>query len=281
MEDQLCALVTGAASGIGRAIALKYCKEGWSVLGVDLNTEQLAETKSLCNNYPGAFVGLHLDITDKTAPLQAIETTMDTFGRLDCLVNNAGIGRAQTAADTSDEDWDRFIAVNQTSVFRMSREALTVLSPGTGAIVNIASIAAIVGLTGAFSYVASKSAVLGMTRQMATDYGPKGIRVNAIAPGQIETPLTADRISGDPRFVAFNVDPIPFTRLGRPEVGGDELAAVRRQDRDRLLRLDPVRGHPVGEPVGDRLLPLREDIDGEFAGFPDSRIGRGCRHDTE
>jgi NAD(P)-dependent dehydrogenase (short-subunit alcohol dehydrogenase family) len=217
MEDQLCALVTGAASGIGRAIALKYCKEGWSVLGVDLNTEQLAETKSLCNNYPGAFVGLHLDITDKTAPLQAIETTMDTFGRLDCLVNNAGIGRAQTAADTSDEDWDRFIAVNQTSVFRMSREALTVLSPGTGAIVNIASIAAIVGLTGAFSYVASKSAVLGMTRQMATDYGPKGIRVNAIAPGQIETPLTADRISGDPRFVAFNVDPIPFPRLGRPE----------------------------------------------------------------
>jgi NAD(P)-dependent dehydrogenase (short-subunit alcohol dehydrogenase family) len=136
---------------------------------------------------------------------------------LDCLVNNAGIGRAQTAADTSDEDWDRFIAVNQTSVFRMSREALTVLPPGRGTIVNIASIAAIVGLTGAFSYVASKSAVLGMTRQLATDYGPRGIRVNAIAPGQIETPLTADRISGDPRFVAFNVDPIPFPRLGRPE----------------------------------------------------------------
>ncbi len=127
MKDQPCALVTGAASGIGRATALKYCKEGWSVLGVDLNTEQLAETKSLCNNYPGAFNGLHLNITDKTAPLQAIETTMETFGRLDCLVNNAGIGRAQTAADTSDEDWDRFIAVNQTSVFRMSREALTVL----------------------------------------------------------------------------------------------------------------------------------------------------------
>jgi NAD(P)-dependent dehydrogenase (short-subunit alcohol dehydrogenase family) len=152
MKDQPCALVTGAASGIGRATALKYCKEGWSVLGVDLNTEQLAETKSLCNNYPGAFNGLHLNITDKTAPLQAIETTMETFGRLDCLVNNAGIGRAQTAADTSDEDWDRFIAVNQTSVFRMSREALTVLPPGRGTIVNIASIAAIVGLTGAFSW---------------------------------------------------------------------------------------------------------------------------------
>lgn len=217
MKHKSSALVTGAASGIGRAIATKYCQEGWSVLGVDLNTEQLAETKALCTDHPGRFEGLSLNITDKTAPAQAIESAMDKFGRLDCLVNNAGIGRAQKAADTSDEDWDRFIAVNQTSVFRMSREALTVLPEGSGAIVNIASIAAIVGLTGAFSYVASKSAVVGMTRQMATDYGPQGIRVNAIAPGQIETPLTADRIAGDPRFVAFNVDPIPFPRLGRPE----------------------------------------------------------------
>ena len=94
---------------------------------------------------------------------------------------------------------------------------MKVLPENTGSIVNIASIAAIVGLTGSFSYVASKTALLGMTRQMATDYGPKGIRINAIAPGQIETPLTASRIAGDPRFQAFNVDPIPFPRLGRPE----------------------------------------------------------------
>lgn len=214
MKQRLCALVTGAASGIGRAIAIKFSREGWSVLGVDLNGEGLEQTRQLTSGHLGAFEGMALDITDKTAPERAVAVATERFGRLDCLVNNAGIGHAKGAEDTSDEDWDRFIAVNQTSVFRMSREALKVLPDNTGSIVNIASIAGIIGLTASFPYVATKTAVIGMTRQLATDYGPRGIRVNAIAPGQIETPLTAERIAGNPRFVAFNVDPIPFNRLG-------------------------------------------------------------------
>jgi NAD(P)-dependent dehydrogenase (short-subunit alcohol dehydrogenase family) len=214
MKHPACALVTGAASGIGRAIAIKFSREGWSVLGVDLNADALEETGQLISGHSGAFEGLAVDITDKTAPDQAVAAAIENFGRLDCLVNNAGIGFAKSAGDTTDEEWDRFIAVNQTSVFRMSREALKVLPENTGSIVNIASIAAVVGLSESFSYVATKTAVVGMTRQLATDYGPRGIRVNAIAPGQIETPLTAERIAGNPRFVAFNVDPIPFPRLG-------------------------------------------------------------------
>jgi len=214
MKHQLCALVTGAASGIGRAIAIKFVREGWSVLGVDLSGEGLEQTQKLTSEHPGAFEGLVADITDKMAPERAVAAAIETFGRLDCLVNNAGIGHAKSAEETSDEDWDRFVAVNQTSVFRMSREALKVLPDNTGSIVNIASIAAVVGLSGSFSYVATKTAVIGMKRQLATDYGPRGIRINAVAPGQIETPLTAERIAGNPRFVAFNVDPIPFPRLG-------------------------------------------------------------------
>jgi|TARA_B100000780_G_scaffold52534_1_gene32560 NAD(P)-dependent dehydrogenase (short-subunit alcohol dehydrogenase family) len=217
MKHQLCILVTGAASGIGRAIAIKFSREGWSVLGVDLNGKELDQTRQLTLGHPGGFEGLELDITETSAPERAVKASIEHFGRLDSLVNNAGIGRAKSAEDTSDEEWERFIAVNQTSVFRMSREALKVLPDNTGSIVNIASIAGIIGLTGSFSYVATKAAVIGMTRQLATDYGPRGIRTNAVAPGQIETPLTSERIAEDPRFQAFNVDPIPFPRLGHAE----------------------------------------------------------------
>lgn len=217
METENCVLVTGAGSGIGRAIALRFTREGWSVLGVDLKEDGLDETQQLASDNSGRLAPLTLDITDTEAPEKALKAAISLFGRLDVLVNNAGIGRAKSVEFTTDEEWDKFIAVNQTSVFRMAREALKYLPEHTGNIVNIASIAGVIGLTNAIAYVASKTAVIGMTRQLAADFGPRGIRINAVAPGQIETPLTADRIANDPRFAAFNVDPIPFPRLGHPE----------------------------------------------------------------
>ena len=150
-------------------------------------------------------------------PAGRVDRAVEAFGGLDCLVNNAGIGRAKAAHDTSDSEWDLYVSINLTSLFRFSREALRVLQPGRGAIVNIASVFGLFGHPNTAPYAATKAAVVGLTHQMAADYGPRGIRVNAVAPGVIETALTKERIASDARFQALNIDPIPFPRLGSPE----------------------------------------------------------------
>jgi NAD(P)-dependent dehydrogenase (short-subunit alcohol dehydrogenase family) len=216
MTDRFVALVTGAGSGIGRATTLRFVQSGAAVLGVDVNSEGLEETRGLSGT-PDGVVILMADVTDPEAPKAAVDKAVSVFGRLDCLVNNAGIGRAKAAHDTTDGEWDLYIAINLTSLFRFSREALRVLEPGRGSIVNTASVFGLFGHPNTAPYAATKAAVVGLTHQMAADYGPRGIRVNAVAPGVIETALTKERIEKDPRFQALNIDPIPFPRLGRPE----------------------------------------------------------------
>ena len=210
------AIVTGAGSGIGRATTLRLVRAGVSVLGVDLSRDGLDETRSLAADR--ALVDtLVADVTAQDAPARSVDRAGEAFGGLDCLVNNAGIGRAKAAHDTTDEEWHRYVSINLTSLFRFSREALRVLQPGRGAIVNIASVFGLFGHPDTAPYAATKAAVVGLTHQMAADYGPRGIRINAVAPGVIETALTKERIANDPRFQALNIDPIPFPRLGSPE----------------------------------------------------------------
>ncbi|QCI66968.1 SDR family NAD(P)-dependent oxidoreductase [Phreatobacter stygius] len=216
MTSPYIALVTGAGSGIGRATTLRFVRAGARVLAVDLNPDGLAETAAFAED-PGAIETFTADVTAEDAPASAIGRAVARFGRLDWLVNNAGIGAAKAAHLTSDAEWDRYVDVNLRQLFRFSREALPHLQAGRGAIVNIASVFGLFGHPGVAPYAATKAAVVGLTRQMAADYGPKGIRVNAVAPGVIETALTRGRIVGDPRFQALNIDPIPFPRLGRPE----------------------------------------------------------------
>lgn len=210
------AIVTGAGSGIGRATTLRFIQGGASVLAVDLNDDMLEETCQLAGR-PDAIVKFVGDVTDPDVPKSAIEAAVSNFGHLDTLVNNAGGGGSKPALDTTDDDWDRMLSLNLTALFRFSREALRVLEPGSGSIVNVASIAGIIALVGSPAYVASKSGVIGLTHQLATDYAQSGFRVNAVAPGLIETPLTQDRIASDPRFEAINIDPIPMPRLGQVE----------------------------------------------------------------
>lgn len=216
MAQDRVALVTGAGSGIGRAAVRKLLAGGARVVATDRDAAGLAETVTL------AAAGDRLrtlvqDVTDEAAPADAVRAAVEGFGGLDWLVNNAGIGRSTTVADTEDADWDRFMQTNLRSVFRFSRRALGVMRPGRGAIVHLASVFGLIGYPGSAAYSTAKAAVVGLTHQMAADYGPKGIRVNAVAPGLIETGMTRERLHGDERYRKLMLDTTPFPRWGQPE----------------------------------------------------------------
>lgn len=210
------ALITGAGQGLGRATALRLAEAGARVVITDLDLALLEQTRALSTR-PDAFHLLRQDVTAEAAPREAVAAALEAFGGLDWLINNAGIGKAKSVGETTDEEWDRYTDINLRSVFRFSREALPHLRPGRGCIVNLASIFGLLGHPGVAPYAATKAALVGLTRQMAVDYGPRGIRVNAVAPGIIETPLTRERIQGDARFKAVMIDTTPFHRIGQPE----------------------------------------------------------------
>src|SRR5215203_712154 len=194
------AIVTGAGSGIGRATTLRLVRAGVFVLGVDLNQEGLDETRSLVADR-ALFDTLVADVTAEDAPARSVERAGEAFGGLDYLVNNAGIGRAKAAHDTTDEEWDRYVSINLTSLFRFSREALRVLQPGRGAIVNIASVFGLFGHPNTAPYAATKAAVVCETHHRGFRSSIRG-RI-----GVTETALTKERIASDPRFQALNIDP--------------------------------------------------------------------------
>jgi NAD(P)-dependent dehydrogenase (short-subunit alcohol dehydrogenase family) len=163
------------------------------------------------------------DVRADDAPARAVRAAIDRFGRLDYLVNNAGIGDASPLHETDDEKLDRYLDINLRSVIRFSREAIGVMESGA-AIVHIASIFGILGNPGSAPYSATKAALIGLAKQMAADYGPRGIRVNAVAPGIIESPLTRERLKNSARFRQLLVQATPFPRIGTPE---DIAKAVR------------------------------------------------------
>ena len=208
-------LVTGAAQGIGRAVAERFLNDGFSVVALDRNLEGLKSLK-------GDVAVAELDVTGVDSPKKAVALAVERFGRLDCLVNNAGIGKSKPVHLTSDEELERFLAVNLKSVFRFCREALGLMQSGA-CIVNVASTYGLMGNPASSSYATTKAGIVGLTRQMAGDYGPKGIRVNAVAPGVIDTPLTHERLRDD-TFRRLMVDTTPFPRVGKPE---DIAGAVR------------------------------------------------------
>ena len=205
-------MVTGAAQGIGRATAEKFLAQGWQVLAIDQQAEGLA---SLQSTAPTQVTTLVLDVTGQDAPAQAMALAKQRFGRLDALINNAGIGKSKAVHETTDAELDRFYAINLRSVFRFSREALGLMESGA-CMVHVASTFGLIGNPVASSYAATKAALIGLTRQMAVDYGPKGIRINAVAPGVIHTPLTEARL-GDPAFRRLMVNTTPFPRIGTPQ----------------------------------------------------------------
>ena len=216
-------VVTGGAGGIGRATALRLAKEGARVLAVDLKAEGLAATAALGRQQGTPVETLVADITAAAAPVEILDHAFGKFGGLGVLVNNAGIGGARRAEDADDAEWDRFLDIDLRAVFRLSREAVVRMRPGGGAIVNIASIFGMVGFhAGGAAYAAAKAGVIGLTRQMAADYGPAGIRINAISPGLIETDLNRRRLATSAWFRGQMSEMIPLGRNGQP----DDIAAA-------------------------------------------------------
>lgn len=213
------ALVTGAGSGIGRASASTFAREGARVMVSDVNEEGGQETVSLIKAAGGDAAFKACDVTQGDSVKALVAAVIEHFGGLHCAHNNAGIeGRYGRTLDTDEANFDQTYAVNLKGVFLcMQSELAHMLENGGGRIVNTASIAGIEGAKNLPAYVASKHAVLGLTRTSALEYGAKGIRINAVCPGPIRTPMLEKLIAENPRMEQAAVAAVPVKRLGRPE----------------------------------------------------------------
>ena len=222
--DGKVAIVTGAGTGIGRAAALAFAREGARVLVAGLEPERLAETVDLVRAAGGEALASHTDVADPAQAAAMVGAALAAWGRLDCAFNNAGIeGDTAPLADCTLENWHRVIAVNLTGTFLCLRaEIPAMLRGGSGAIVNCASVAGLVGFGGIPAYTVSKHGVVGLTKAAALDYATGGVRVNAVCPGVIQTAMVDRFTGGSPEAVAAMTAMQPVGRLGRPE----EVAAL-------------------------------------------------------
>jgi meso-butanediol dehydrogenase/(S,S)-butanediol dehydrogenase/diacetyl reductase len=212
------AIVSGAAAGIGLAIARRFAAEGARLLIVDRAAEALAEAERGIGGTGAELAALALDLTEADGPDRVVEACLDRFGRLDVLVNNAGIGGSLPVGELPEEDWRRMIETNLTAVFRMSKRALPALSrEGQGRIVNMASVFGLMGFRGSSSYAAAKAGIIALTRSMAVDYAKDNITVNAIAPGLILTQMSKRNLDTKPWFRQVMYDATPIRRMGTPE----------------------------------------------------------------
>lgn len=212
------ALVTGAASGIGRATALAFAREGARVVVSDMDVEGGNETVEQIVALNGEAMFVRTDVSVSAEVQHLVQQTIDRYGRLDYACNNAGIGgEAALTADYSEESWDKVISINLTGVWLcMKYEIKEMLKQGGGSIVNMASILGWVGFQTAPAYVASKHALLGLTKNAAIEYGTQNIRVNAVCPAFIRTPLIEKTMSEE--VIAQVLTPLhPIGRIGKPE----------------------------------------------------------------
>ncbi|WP_420620285.1 SDR family NAD(P)-dependent oxidoreductase [Candidatus Poriferisocius sp.] len=217
MEGKV-ALVTGGASGIGQAAAVLFARRGASVAVADRNTEGGAETVALVEAEGSQVQFFETDVTDEDQVAALVASTVSAFGQLDYAFNNAGITHpSRLFHELTLEQWDEMIAVNLTSVFLcMKHEIIQMLEQGGGAIVNTASGAAIIPAPGQPHYTAAKRGVLGLTTYAADELNNKGIRVNAICPGMIDTPMVASWRESSPEMAEAVVQMMPGGRLGLP-----------------------------------------------------------------
>jgi NAD(P)-dependent dehydrogenase (short-subunit alcohol dehydrogenase family) len=192
------AIVTGTASGIGRATALRLAAEGYLICAVDIDKERNRSTTKEIESRSGTALGFIHEVG--ASPFDGVvDAVIDETGRVDVLVNNAGVGVAATLAETDRGSWDRTIQVNLTGCYETCRAVIPhMVRAGAGVIVNVASVAALVGLRNRAAYCASKAGLVGLTRAIAADHADQGIRANAVCPGTVETEWIGKILSGSP-----------------------------------------------------------------------------------
>lgn len=224
MEDQKStsdfrrkvALVTGGSSGLGFAIAGKLISDAYHVIITGRDAEKLEKANAELGENCSAQ---NIDVSDFQALPGLVDGIVEKYGRIDVLVNNAGINMKKPMAEVSDEDFQKIISVNTGGVFALTREVVRYMreQDSKGVIINISSMAAQYGLPYVIAYTASKTAIDGMTRALAVELGPEGIRVNAIAPGFIRTPMSSKALDNDPARRDKVLGRTPLGRLGEPE----------------------------------------------------------------
>jgi NAD(P)-dependent dehydrogenase (short-subunit alcohol dehydrogenase family) len=220
------ALVTGGTSGIGRASALAFAKEGAKVVVSGRNLERLRETVRLVEKIGGEAIFVRCDVTERAEIEAMVNQCIKTYGRMDCALNNAGIDGSlfTRIIDYSEETWDQVIRVNLKGVWLcMKYEVSEMIKQEGGSIVNMSSTAGLVGSQiGNSAYVASKHGIVGLTKAVALEYAGQGIRVNAVCPAIIRTPMSERLLGGDPERERQIAAIQPIGRIGTPE----EVAAA-------------------------------------------------------
>lgn len=227
MSDSRTAVVTGASSGIGRATALRFAREGCAVLAVGRDEAALLAVASNIGATGGRAAICVCDVTDATAPSRIVAQALSAFGRLDVLVNAAGVIASASVADETDAAWDAMMDLNVRAVFRLIRESVPHLAKTRGSIVNLSSVAGTRAFPGIAAYCVSKAAVDQLTRCAALDFAPLGVRVNAVNPGVVVTNLHRRGGMDEVRYAAFlehSRATHPLGRPGTPEEIADLIA---------------------------------------------------------
>ena len=219
LKDKV-AIITGAGQGIGQATAMKFAREGARVAVCDINRASVDDTVATIVANGGEALGYTIDVTDKESIAKMVEGVMAKWGRIDTLVNNAGIVEDAQFKKMSEDQFDRVIDVNLKGVYNCTKAVVDImLTQSSGCILNASSIVGIYGNFGQTNYAATKFGVIGMVKTWARELGRKGIRANAICPGFIETPILSTMPE---KIVRMMEDRVPMGRLGRPE----EIAAT-------------------------------------------------------
>jgi NAD(P)-dependent dehydrogenase (short-subunit alcohol dehydrogenase family) len=219
--NQRVAVITGAGSGIGRAMALRFAAAGARIVAADVNAAAAEATAEAVHAQGGAAASFAVNVVDPEQVQAMIDFSRTTFGRIDILCNNAGIGSTTTVVDETIEHWDAVMAVNVKSVFLGCKYVLPVMvEQGGGVIINTASVAGMVGIVNRAAYCASKGAVIALTKQVALDFVQHHIRVNCLCPGTVDSPWVGRLLdqTDDPAATRRSLESRqPMGRLGTPE----------------------------------------------------------------